>query len=753
MEFFESLFGINKSQKHEDFDKFIKTSFVNYLNKSNLFKNFTKDFNNKNTELSYCKECNDLYILTNDIFEQYIKKIKIPLNIKFYNESYTKTPLYFFNKNDLDSILSKKKLLKDYNDPTKQNIKRFLCKIISITFIKIYIIVKTVYQTFNVHTLDYKDNNEFKNKEPLFNEPIIQKPSYEPSYEPEKKMALFENHEQQGGGMFDKFLGNFFKKDDNNESSQENIKPEEVKPEEVKPEEVEEEKIEEDKNIFYSIIKILLNINSNKDFNANHLRIKAESLDESQFVSNIKNLMQFLCKLNYNNPLEIVKKDSILFNDRNFEFIKLRINDEEKRSVQYYINDIDKDIIKRYKYNINKKEELITKIFDYNSVNDFYSYCDKFKESHIESIFKNDRILYEIKKVLQKIIRDYFDDRQKLYSDILKKIFVLDKETLEIKQIHNKLTYKKLVRLTEECKIIILDLHLRFLSNINYMISLFIDLFKIIENKQHNGFISDKQISEGLEKMSDSQNAFENMLNKSNEKLDELDEPPAEAPPAEEPPAEAPPAEEPPAEEPPAEAPPAEEPPAEEPPAEEPLAEEPLAEAEKLPEKSPTEEPLAEAEKLPEKSPTEEPLAEAEKPAEKPLAEAEKPAEKPLDEAEKPPEKSLAEAEEPAEKPLAEAEKPSEKPLAEAEKPAEKPLAEAEKPFEEPLAEAEKQEQGKINSIKIADSQKNSPNSFKKEIGGKKTKKTKKTKTKKTKKTKTKTKKTKNKKSKKTKKI
>ena len=62
MEFFESLFGINKSQKHEDFDKFIKTSFINYLNKSNLFKNFTKDFNNKNNELTYCKECNDLYI-------------------------------------------------------------------------------------------------------------------------------------------------------------------------------------------------------------------------------------------------------------------------------------------------------------------------------------------------------------------------------------------------------------------------------------------------------------------------------------------------------------------------------------------------------------------------------------------------------------------------------------------------------------------------------------------------------------------
>ena len=56
----------------------------------------------------------------------------------------------------------------------------------------------------------------------------------------------------------------------------------------------------------------------------------------------------------------------------------------------------------------------------------------------------------------------------------------------------------------------------------------------------------------------------------------------------------------------------------------------------------------------------------------------------------------------------------------------------------------------KINSIKIADLQKNSSNSFKKETGGKKSKKTK---TKKTKTKKTKTKKTKNKKSKKTKKI
>jgi hypothetical protein len=83
MEYFESIFGINKSQKHEEFDKFIKTGFVTYLNKSNLFKNFTKDINNKNSELTYCNECNDLYILTNDIFEHYINKIKIPLNIQF----------------------------------------------------------------------------------------------------------------------------------------------------------------------------------------------------------------------------------------------------------------------------------------------------------------------------------------------------------------------------------------------------------------------------------------------------------------------------------------------------------------------------------------------------------------------------------------------------------------------------------------------------------------------------------------------
>ena len=42
----------------------------------------------------------------------------------------------------------------------------------------------------------------------------------------------------------------------------------------------------------------------------------------------------------------------------------------------------------------------------------------------------------------------------------MKKIFVLNDE-LKIKQIKDGLTYKKLVYLTEECKLLILDLHVK----------------------------------------------------------------------------------------------------------------------------------------------------------------------------------------------------------------------------------------------------------------------------------------------------
>ena len=61
-----------------------------------IFFPILQDFENRNNrEKKYCDECNELYLLTNDIFEKYINKIKIPYNIKYYEKGYKNKVLYF----------------------------------------------------------------------------------------------------------------------------------------------------------------------------------------------------------------------------------------------------------------------------------------------------------------------------------------------------------------------------------------------------------------------------------------------------------------------------------------------------------------------------------------------------------------------------------------------------------------------------------------------------------------------------------
>ena len=152
------LSGANKT--HEELNSFVNKRFNYFLNNSNLLLNFVSDFEDyKSGNLpngkSKCNECEDLFILTNDIFEKYFNKISIPYNIET-SEGESKTNykdkvLYFFDLKDLKKILAAENLEKSSSDPTHFNKKRLLCKIISLSFIKIYIIVKSIFQTFNIY--------------------------------------------------------------------------------------------------------------------------------------------------------------------------------------------------------------------------------------------------------------------------------------------------------------------------------------------------------------------------------------------------------------------------------------------------------------------------------------------------------------------------------------------------------------------------------------------------------------------------
>jgi hypothetical protein len=174
-------FFTNPRKTDKEFNQFINVKFTEYLNNTNLLANIVKDYEtNKTGQSKYCDECKDLYILTNSIFDNYIKRINIPFNININDETnpdtknnYKNKVLYFFDLEDLKKILASENL-KESSGDDELNKKKILCKIISVIFIKIYIIIKSIHETFN----NYKALVETDN-EPLINDDstLIQEPS------------------------------------------------------------------------------------------------------------------------------------------------------------------------------------------------------------------------------------------------------------------------------------------------------------------------------------------------------------------------------------------------------------------------------------------------------------------------------------------------------------------------------------------------------------------------------------------------
>ena len=97
---FISDFLISSKKTDEEFNQFINVKFTQYLNNTNLLANIIKDYEtNKSGQTSYCSECENLYILTNSIFDNYIKKVTIPFNITINDETTPDSKNNYKNKN------------------------------------------------------------------------------------------------------------------------------------------------------------------------------------------------------------------------------------------------------------------------------------------------------------------------------------------------------------------------------------------------------------------------------------------------------------------------------------------------------------------------------------------------------------------------------------------------------------------------------------------------------------------------------
>ena len=185
-------FFSSSNKTHDQLNSFVNEKFTFFLNNSNLLLTFVSDFEDYKSGdpnipigKSKCNECEDLYILTSDIFEKYFNRINIPYDIDVSEgnskTNYKNKVLYFFDLKDLKKILDEHNLEKSSSDIGQLNKKRLLCKIISLSFIKLYIIVKSIYQTFNIYdSLIIEEKTEAPVIEPL---PPID-PTIDPTLDP-----------------------------------------------------------------------------------------------------------------------------------------------------------------------------------------------------------------------------------------------------------------------------------------------------------------------------------------------------------------------------------------------------------------------------------------------------------------------------------------------------------------------------------------------------------------------------------------
>ena len=318
-----------------------------------------------------------------------------------------------------------------------------------------------------------------------------------------------------GGGLLNKILPAVFGEEENEEKDTEETQLEE------KLEESIELPIDEfTKNNFYSILLILLEIKNSSDISELVLKEKIKNIDKNKFIKNLKKLMKYLCTFNFNKILKYVEEDNIIFNTDNFSYIKFKSG--ENKSAIDYLKEVDTSIEKNYEYTISDKKKKIDDLFNYQEVDKFNDYCKILQDKKLEDIFGNEKLLEEFKYTLTDMVDKYFSGRQKLYEKIIKNIFEIDESTNKLEKINNKLTYKKLVRLTQETKIKILEMKYNTYSNISYIITLLNDLFNIAE--KNNGLIEDKEVDDELEKFRKSREQQESAFYKSEILEDESEE-------------------------------------------------------------------------------------------------------------------------------------------------------------------------------------------------------------------------------------
>ena len=222
-------------------------------------------------------------------------------------------------------------------------------------------------------------------------------------------------------------------------------------------------KLQTSNNVFYSIFVILFENTelTSKNFTAEFLTKSLDSITNETLINKLPKLLNYICE----HQLYLSKNilgNSIIFNDDNFKFLKLKTSDTLENDATYYLKEIDK----KSKIDNSKKLKQLWECFTKNNIILIENYCTS-KSLNLENL----NILNSVKSILQKLIANYFRTRNKLYDTIIKKLIKFNVRTNEIENINPNLTYAKIVDLTEETKDILLDLHIDIFKSLNSIVN------------------------------------------------------------------------------------------------------------------------------------------------------------------------------------------------------------------------------------------------------------------------------------------
>ena len=445
----------NKSKsKESDFDEFIKTSFIQFINQSNLFKDHVDMYEKK----SFGNGCNELFVITEDFYKKAFKSIEnIPYEYPIPSDiNIKRDKLRIFHIEDLktNTTLYNNK----YNQKYVNDNKEVFCKLIAVIFVRIYILIKGIYTTFNIN-LKINDN------------PLTDTADVPISINPIDPTDPTDRILHVGGGMFDiikgvipsKFKEYIGMKDNKDDEDIEDIEDDENDGDDEDPANT-IIKTYKYNNIIIAFFNAINDQDLDKEFNFNTYDLKAETIN-LDILKNLKS-KEFTDLLCY-------KKTVIKHIEENmgiFTITNETIIGDESTKYKEIFNKIEADSIKKNMSEQTKCNNKAATIEKYIK-NIELELCKK-NIKNLQSSGINSLII----ECITEMATEYTVKRTELYNEIVKKIFIFDNlkkpdeasgdKVSTIIGLKNNITYQEIITLTYKAKIMIYDLYINFFEKL-----------------------------------------------------------------------------------------------------------------------------------------------------------------------------------------------------------------------------------------------------------------------------------------------